>query len=44
MQPALAVAATSGIPNAQAAWNIFIKRSVKPDYSSEPEWAIVPRE
>jgi hypothetical protein len=43
MQPALAVAATSGIPNAQTAWNIFINRSVKPDYSSEPQWAIVPR-
>ncbi len=44
MQPALAVAATSGIPDAQAAWNTFIKRSIKPDYSSEPQWAIVPRE
>lgn len=43
MQPALAVAATSGIPNASTAWNIFINRSVKPDYSSEPQWAIVPR-
>jgi len=43
MQPALAVAATSGIANAQTAWNTFINRSVKPDYSSEPQWAIVPR-
>ena len=43
MQPALAVAATSGIPNAQTAWNIFINRSIKPDYSGEPQWAIVPR-
>jgi len=43
MQPALAVAAASGIPNAQTAWNIFINRSVKPDYSTEPQWAIVPR-
>jgi len=43
MQPALAVAATSGIPNAMAAWNTFISRSVKPDYSTEPQWAIVPR-
>jgi hypothetical protein len=43
MQPALAVAATSGIPNAQSAWNIFINRPIKPDYSGEPQWAIVPR-
>lgn len=43
MQPALAVAATSGISNAQTAWSIFINRSVKPDYSTEPQWAIVPR-
>jgi hypothetical protein len=43
MQPALAVSATSGIPNARAAWDIFIKRPVKPDYSSDPQFAIVPR-
>lgn len=43
MQPALAVAATSGIPNAQNAWNVFISRPVKPDYSTEPQWAIIPR-
>jgi hypothetical protein len=43
MQPALAVAATSGVPNAQSAWNIFINRTIKPDYSGEPQWAIVPR-
>ena len=43
MQPALAVAATSGVPNAQTAWNTFINRTVKPDYSAQPQWAIVPR-
>ncbi|KIF82755.1 hypothetical protein TSA66_21075 [Noviherbaspirillum autotrophicum] len=43
MQPALAVAATSGVPNAQTAWNTFINRTVKPDYSVAPQWAIVPR-
>jgi len=43
MQPALAVAATSGVPNAQSAWNVFINRPLKPDYSVEPQWAIVPR-
>ncbi len=43
MQPALAVAATSGIPNARAAWTVFMNRTVKPDYTVEPQWAIVPR-
>jgi hypothetical protein len=43
MQPALAVAATSGIPNAEAAWDTFMKRAVKPNYGDEPNWAIVPR-
>ncbi|WP_019140762.1 hypothetical protein [Noviherbaspirillum massiliense] len=43
MQPALAVAATSGIPNAANAWNVFSKRSVKPDYSVQPQWNIIPR-
>ncbi len=43
MQPALAVAATSGIPNAAQAWNIFASRAKKPDYTHEPVWAIVPR-
>lgn len=42
-QPALAVAATSGITNAQAAWVRFMSRTVKPDYSSSPQFAIVPR-
>ncbi|TCS38554.1 hypothetical protein EDC30_102293 [Paucimonas lemoignei] len=43
MQPALAVAVNSGIPNASQAWNIFINRSVKPDYRAQPQWAIIPR-
>lgn len=43
MQPALAVAATSGIPNASQAWSRFAGRSVKPDYNQSPQWAIVPR-
>lgn len=43
MQPALAVAATTGIPNAVQAWNVFINRSVKPDYGLQPQFAIVPR-
>jgi len=44
MQPALAVAATSGITNAKQAWMTFINRTVKPDYSKEPQFAVVPRE
>ena len=43
MQPALAVAADSGIPNAKKAWDIFIKRPIKPDYSLGPQFAIIPR-
>jgi hypothetical protein len=43
MQPALAVAAESGIPSSAEAWQLFIDRPVKPDYSTEPQFAIVPR-
>ena len=43
MQPALAVAATSGVPNAAEAWETFEGRSNKPDYGTGPQWAIVPR-
>ena len=43
MQPALAVSADSGIPQAKAAWTVFMNRSVKPDYGTAPQWAIVPR-
>ncbi len=43
MQPALAIAVTSGLPNASAAWKVFSDRSVRPDYAASPQWAIVPR-
>ncbi|MGF6272003.1 hypothetical protein ABIB38_000345 [Massilia sp. UYP11] len=43
MQPALAVAATSGIDNAAEAWKRFDARADKPDYARAPQWAIVPR-
>jgi len=43
MQPALAVSATSGIPNATQAWALFDSRSAKPPYQNSPQWAIVPR-
>ncbi|MFL5812918.1 MAG: hypothetical protein ACJ763_05025 [Bdellovibrionia bacterium] len=41
-QPALAVIVDDGAPNAQAAWNRFMARTVKPDYSVDPTWDIVP--
>jgi hypothetical protein len=43
MQPALAMAAAMGVPNAREAWTRFINRSVKPNYSERPQFAIVPR-
>lgn len=43
MQPALAVSATSGIPNARTAWTIFNNRAAKPDYTKGPQFAIIPR-
>jgi hypothetical protein len=43
MQPALAMAASTGIPNGRAAWEVFSKRALKPDYSKRPQFAIVPR-
>lgn len=43
MQPALAAAVDSGIVNAQQAWNVFMSRTVKPDYSADPQFAIIPR-
>jgi hypothetical protein len=43
MQPALAVAATSGIPNATKAWDIFQARTLKPEYNKNPQWNIIPR-
>jgi hypothetical protein len=43
LQPALAMAAESAYPGAQDAWNLFVARPVEPDYTSEPQFAIVPR-
>ncbi len=43
MQPALAVAVQSGIAGADQAWSTFMSRSVKPEYSAEPQFAVVPR-
>lgn len=43
MQPALAVAAQSGLLSSDQAWRLFINRTKKPDYSVQPQWSIVPR-
>jgi hypothetical protein len=43
MQPALAAAADAMGDAGKAAWALFMSRSVKPDYRTAPEWAIVPR-
>ena len=43
MQPALAYSVDAGAPNAAAAWQKFMNRSVKPDYTGAPQFAIVPR-
>ncbi len=44
MQPALAIAVQNCVPDAAQAWDIFMDRTVKPDYGIRgPEFAIVPR-
>lgn len=43
MQPALAYAADVGGTAGQRAWEQFMKRSVKPNYATSPQFAIVPR-
>ena len=47
LQIGLAAAADSAVPNAQAAWNLFDSRSVKPNgttaYNNYPNFAVMPR-
>jgi hypothetical protein len=43
-QIGLAAAADSDAPNAAEAWKVFENRSAKPNYSSEPQFAVIPRE
>ena len=43
MQPALAYSANSGVIGGSAAWTIFNNRTVKPNYSTGPQFAIIPR-
>lgn len=42
LQPALATAADAGVPNAALAWTTFRNADSYPDYSSDPQWAVVP--
>lgn len=43
MQPALAYSVDSGAKNGAAAWSVFMRRSVKPNYGNGPQFNIVPR-
>lgn len=43
MQPALAYSADSGATNGAKAWSVFSARAVKPDYTTGPQFAIIPR-
>ena len=43
LQAALSAAVDGGTPGADAAWRLYQSRPIKPDYSSYPDWAIVPR-
>jgi hypothetical protein len=43
LQPALAYAADAGGKAGREAWQRFMARSVKPDYGTSPQFAIVPR-
>lgn len=42
-QIGLAAAVDSDVPNAQKAWSIFENRSVKTDYATAPQFAVIPR-
>lgn len=42
-QPALAMAVDLGLPGGDEAWAKFITRTVQPDYTKSPQFAVVPR-
>lgn len=41
-QIGLAAGASSALPDAREAWNIFASRPIQPDYRSAPQFAVVP--
>lgn len=43
MQPALAYSADSGVADGANAWKVFMSRLIKPDYSTGPQFAVIPR-
>lgn len=43
MQPALAYAANAGGTAGKSAWTVFANRTVKPNYGTGPQFAVVPR-
>jgi hypothetical protein len=43
MQPALAYAARAGGSAGASAWSLFASRTVKPNYGTSPQFAIIPR-
>jgi hypothetical protein len=43
MQPGLVAAVDGGAPGAAAAWAKYETRSPRQDYTSSPQWAVVPR-
>jgi hypothetical protein len=43
LQPALAYSVDNNSADAAKAWSVFMSRSVKPDYSTGPQFAIIPR-
>jgi hypothetical protein len=43
LQPALAASVDAGAPGAAKAWAVFQARPVKPNFETDPTWAIVPR-
>ena len=43
LQPALAYAATAGGTAGKTAWSVFASRTVKPNYGTSPQFAVVPR-
>ena len=43
MRPALAAAVSIGAPGAQAAWTRFLASRPQPDYSTYPNWGVMPR-
>ncbi|HJR14644.1 MAG TPA: hypothetical protein VJ833_12180 [Rhodanobacteraceae bacterium] len=42
-QIGLAASADAGVPYAKESWELFALRTTQPDYSNQPQWAVIPR-